>query len=54
LSNPDPENELGERENGPELIRLGTIGLTVVVLIAAALIAVVAYASSRAPAFVQL
>ena len=45
LSNPDPENEFAAPERDPELIRLGTAGLVVAVLISAALIAAVIYSS---------
>ena len=45
MSNPDPENEIAAADRDPELIRLGTAGLVVAVLISAALIAAVIYAS---------
>jgi hypothetical protein len=45
LSKTDPENEIAAPESDPEVIRLGTMSLVVAILITAALIAAVIYAS---------
>jgi hypothetical protein len=45
LSNPNPENEIAAPEPDRELIRLGTASLVVAVLVSAALIAAIIYAS---------